>query len=59
MRVVPWTINTVEDMEKALAMECDGFVTDYGYLARELLLEKGASLPKAYSFNSPYHVDLD
>lgn len=59
MRVVPWTVNTIEDMEKVWEMECDGFITDYGYLARELLLEKEVPLPKTYSFNSPYHINLD
>lgn len=46
-------------MEKAWEMECDGFITDYGFLGREFLELHEASIPKPYEFNSPYHIDFE
>lgn len=57
MRIIPWYVDTLEEMEKAWEMKCDGFITDYGYLAREFLELHETSIPEPYEFNSPYHID--
>jgi glycerophosphoryl diester phosphodiesterase len=33
MKVIPWTVNTTEQMEKLLEMGVDGIITDYPNLA--------------------------
>ncbi len=37
MRVIPWTVNTKEDMKKLMAMGVDGIITDYPNLIPEVL----------------------
>jgi glycerophosphoryl diester phosphodiesterase len=36
IRVIPWTVNETEDMEKMRAMGVDGLITDYPNRARQL-----------------------
>lgn len=36
MKFVPWTVNTLEEMQQLLAMSVDGIITDYPDLFREL-----------------------
>ncbi len=37
MRLVPWTVNTLEEMERLKALGVDGLITDYPDLGRKLL----------------------
>ncbi|UBM60085.1 glycerophosphodiester phosphodiesterase [Marinilongibacter aquaticus] len=36
MRVIPWTVNKLEDMQRMKAIACDGLITDYPDRARQL-----------------------
>lgn len=36
IRVIPWTVNTVDDMKKMKAIGCDGLITDYPNRAKDL-----------------------
>lgn len=36
IKVIPWTVNSVEDMRKILAMNVDGIITDYPNLINEI-----------------------
>ena len=45
LRVVPWTVNEPNDMERMLACEVDGMVSDRPDLLRALLGQRGVALP--------------
>jgi glycerophosphoryl diester phosphodiesterase len=45
LRVVPWTVNEPEDMERLLAFGVDGMVSDRPDVLRALLERKGVALP--------------
>jgi glycerophosphoryl diester phosphodiesterase len=45
LRVVPWTVNEPRDMERLLAFNVDGMVSDRPDVLRALLERKGVSLP--------------
>lgn len=45
LRVVPWTINQVQDMRRLLHWGVDGLITDRPELARGVLAEAGVPLP--------------
>ncbi|MBX7185710.1 MAG: glycerophosphodiester phosphodiesterase [Vicinamibacteria bacterium] len=47
LKVIPWTINEAPDMEKFIDMGVDGIITDRPDRLREVLKNKGLSLPKA------------
>lgn len=47
LRVIPWTINEIADMEKFIDMGVDGIITDRPDRLREVLKKKGFALPKA------------
>ena len=36
IKVIPWTVNKREDMEKVKAVGCDGLITDYPDRAKGL-----------------------
>jgi glycerophosphoryl diester phosphodiesterase len=36
IKVIPWTVNKREDMEKVKAIGCDGLITDYPNRAKSL-----------------------
>lgn len=40
MKFVPWTVNTLEEMQELVAMGVDGIITDYPNLFSKLELEK-------------------
>ena len=44
IKVVPWTINEVEDMKKMINLGVDGIITDYPNRARKLIDELKAAL---------------
>ncbi len=45
LQVVPWTVNTEQDLQKVLSMGVDGLISDYPDRARRVLLTKGTKLP--------------
>jgi glycerophosphoryl diester phosphodiesterase len=46
LRVVPWTVNAEEDMERLLQIEVDGMTTDRPDLLRAFLERKGFDVPE-------------
>jgi glycerophosphoryl diester phosphodiesterase len=46
LKVVPWTINEIADMEKFIDMGVDGIITDRPDRLREVYRKKGLRLPK-------------
>lgn len=59
MKVVPWTVNSVSDMEMLYAMGVDGMISDKPWLLRAFLEGKGASLYEKHPFSSKYHLSQD
>ncbi|WP_308470494.1 alkaline phosphatase [Arthrobacter sp. 9E06] len=49
--VIPWTVNTAEDMNDLIDTGVDGIITDYPTLLRAVMEERGMKLPKAYSIS--------
>ena len=45
LKVVPWTVNTRDDMVRVIDMQADGLITDYPDRAREVMAAKGVPLP--------------
>ena len=45
LRVVPWTVNKESDMERLLAFNVDGMITDRPDVLRALLQERGLPVP--------------
>ncbi len=46
--VIPWTVNTKEDMNALIDLGVDGIITDYPTVLRSVMEERGMKLPKAY-----------
>lgn len=59
MKVVPWTVNSVKDMEMLYDMGVDGIISDKPWLLRSFLEKKGAPIREQKSFQSDYHLDQD
>jgi glycerophosphoryl diester phosphodiesterase len=59
MKVVPWTVNTMEDFEMIYEMGADGIITDRPWMFRSFLEEKGEALPPAGRTDLPYHLEPD
>jgi glycerophosphoryl diester phosphodiesterase len=59
MKVVPWTVNSREDIGKIYEMGVDGIITDRPWVLREFLEERGEKLPPARSVDLPYHLEPD
>ena len=49
LKVVPWTVNERADMERMLAIDVDGLITDYPNRLRALMADRGMALPPAVS----------
>jgi len=47
LKVVPWTVNEVTDMERLLAFNVDGMITDRPDVLRALLERSGVAVPPA------------
>jgi len=45
LKVVPWTVNTRDDLARIIDMQVDGLITDYPDRAREVMAAKGIPLP--------------
>ncbi|GAB4234420.1 MAG: glycerophosphodiester phosphodiesterase [Kiloniellaceae bacterium] len=48
LRVVPWTVNDPADMASLIDLGVDGLITDYPDRARDVMAQKGLSLPAAF-----------
>ena len=59
MKVVPWTVNSIEDMEALHEMGVDGMTTDRPWVMRAFLESKGEKLPPLVKINMPYHLEPD
>lgn len=46
LQVIPWTVNTEADLKKLLDWQVDGIITDYPNRLRDLMRERGMTLPK-------------
>jgi glycerophosphoryl diester phosphodiesterase len=45
LQVIPWTVNAPADMARLLDWQVDGLITDYPNLLRDLMRERGMTLP--------------
>lgn len=45
LKVTPWTVNSGDDMARAIDMKVDGLITDYPDRAREVMAANGLPLP--------------
>jgi glycerophosphoryl diester phosphodiesterase len=45
LTVVPWTVNSPEDMARLIDLKVDGLITDYPDRARGVMAQKGIALP--------------
>ncbi len=59
MRVVPWTVNSVDDIAAMYKMGVDGIITDKPWVLRKFLEEKGEKLPPTRKVDLPYHLEPD
>ena len=59
MKVVPWTINYVEDMEVMYEMGVDGVITDRPWVLEEYLASKGEVFGPESTIDLPYHLETD
>ena len=58
MKVVPWTVNNVQDMEMLYAMGVDGMISDKPWILRAFLEKKGAKLnPVTKVAVQKYHLE--
>lgn len=48
IKVIPWTVNSVEDMERLISMKVDGIITDYPNLISSVNVKKCG--PKSHLF---------
>ena len=49
LKVIPWTINNPADMERLLTWGVDGIITDYPDRLREVMRQRGMSLPRPHA----------
>ncbi len=57
MKVVPWTVNSREDMAALYEMGVDGIITDRAWVLREFLEEQGEELLPVRKIDLPYHLE--
>ena len=57
MKVVSWTVNTNEDMEKCFGMGVDGIISDKGELLWDFIKTKNKPVAEKFQFESRYHLD--
>ncbi|NHU85829.1 glycerophosphodiester phosphodiesterase [Kocuria sp. JC486] len=48
LKVVPWTVNDASDMQRLMDWGVDGLITDYPWQLREIMAQRGMSLPSRY-----------
>lgn len=49
LKVLPWTVNQPADMQRLIEWQVDGLITDYPDRLREVMSERGMTLPPAVS----------
>ena len=49
LQVIPWTVNSPDDMDRLLQWGVDGLITDFPNRLRERLQIRGMALPRAYA----------
>ncbi len=49
LKVLPWTVNAPADMDKLLAWNVDGIITDYPDRLRTVMQQRGMPLPPAFN----------
>lgn len=59
MKVIPWTVNSVQDMETLYTMGVDGMISDKTWILREFIESKGEALLPKQEVDAPYHLDRD
>ena len=59
MKVIPWTVNEMADMETVYRMGVDGIITDRVWTAREFLESQGENLLPRAEVDAPYHLEPD
>lgn len=47
LKVIPWTVNTAQEVAKMVALGVDGLITDYPSLARDVLITLGIPLARS------------
>ncbi|RYE76959.1 MAG: glycerophosphodiester phosphodiesterase, partial [Myxococcales bacterium] len=45
LKVIPYTVNEVADLERCVDLGCDGFITNHPDRARDVLASRGITLP--------------
>jgi glycerophosphoryl diester phosphodiesterase len=53
LRVVPWTVNATADMERLIELGVDGMTTDRPDVLREVLIERGLTVPPMLAEGGP------
>lgn len=48
LKVLPWTVDTAEDMRAQIDEGVDGIITNYPAVLRSVLAERGMALPRSY-----------
>jgi len=48
LKIVTWTVNTKEEIERVISLGVDGIITDRPDVLREILATSGQKLPRAY-----------
>ena len=60
MKVVPWTVNSVNDINMMVDMGVDGMISDKPWILRSVLEKRGIALHKpTVNPNSKYHTGTD
>ncbi len=49
LKVIPWTVNNPDDMDRLLQWGVDGLITDFPNRLRERMQNRGMALPRAYA----------
>lgn len=45
LRVIPWTVNRIPDMQRLLDWQIDGMISDYPQRLRDVVQQRGLPLP--------------
>jgi glycerophosphoryl diester phosphodiesterase len=53
LKVIPWTVNELPEMERLITLGVDGMITDYPNRLRALLAGKDMAVPPAVPIRSP------
>ncbi|MDR3590996.1 MAG: glycerophosphodiester phosphodiesterase [Negativicutes bacterium] len=60
MKVVPWTVNNLKDMNMLIDMGVDGLISDKPWILRDTLIKRGIAVAEpTINRDSPYHTGTD